>query len=211
MLLQALNDEPSFLFFAVKEGHVELVRALLEVGGRELAMMTRDNGVSCLMINAANRHLDVVNALLEVGGRELVMLTADNGISCLMMSAENGHVDVVNALLEAGEREHAMLTADNGASCLFSAASDQCGEWACGCGERAAGSRGFQRPPGSRPSSALGPSIVSLNTNKSSLGICNYGDHIDSKKRKRETITFTVKSDQINDSILVTNQSKFLQ
>jgi len=150
---------------------VELVRALLEVGGRELAMMTRDNGVSCLMINAANRHLDVVNALLEVGGRELAMLTADNGISCLMMSAENGHVDVVNALLEAGEREHAMLTADNGASCLFSAASDQCGEWACGCGERAAGSRSFQRPPGSRPSSALGPSIVSLNTNKSSSSL----------------------------------------
>jgi hypothetical protein len=46
--LQALNDELSFLFLAVKEGHVEVVRALLEVGGREIAMMTRDNGVSCL-------------------------------------------------------------------------------------------------------------------------------------------------------------------
>jgi hypothetical protein len=29
-------------------------------------MLTADNGVSCLMISAANRHVDVVNALLKV-------------------------------------------------------------------------------------------------------------------------------------------------
>ena len=51
-LMQAINDEPSCLFLAVKEGHVEVVRALLEVGGRELAMMTRDNGVRCLLLSA---------------------------------------------------------------------------------------------------------------------------------------------------------------
>ena len=33
VLLQALNDEPSYLFLAMKERHVEVVRALLEVGG----------------------------------------------------------------------------------------------------------------------------------------------------------------------------------
>jgi hypothetical protein len=35
-------DEPSYLFIAVEneEGHVEVVRALLEVGGRELAMIS---------------------------------------------------------------------------------------------------------------------------------------------------------------------------
>ena len=31
---------------------MEVVRALLEVGGRELAMMTRDNGVRCLLLSA---------------------------------------------------------------------------------------------------------------------------------------------------------------
>ena len=108
VLLQALNDEPSFLFLAVKEGHVEVVRALLEAGGRELVMLTSDNGASCLMISAEKGHLEVVNALLAVGGRELVMLTADNGFSCLMISAQEGHLEVVNALLEAGGRELAM-------------------------------------------------------------------------------------------------------
>ena len=56
------------MFLAVLEGHVDVVRALLEVGGRELAMITRDNGVSCLFMSAQKGHLDVVKALLLVGG-----------------------------------------------------------------------------------------------------------------------------------------------
>ena len=38
----------------------------LEVGGRELAMMTRNDGASCLLISAKKGHLEVVKALLEV-------------------------------------------------------------------------------------------------------------------------------------------------
>ena len=81
--MQDLNDEPSYLFLAVEEGHVEVVKALLEVGGRELVIMTRDDGVSCVWISAQNGHLEVLKALLEVGGRELVILTMDNGVSQL--------------------------------------------------------------------------------------------------------------------------------
>jgi len=94
VLLQALNDEPSYLFIAVEneEGHVDVVKALLEVGGGELAMMTRNDGVSCLWISAHKGHLDVLNALLEVGGRELAMLTAGDRGSCLLISAQNGHL-----------------------------------------------------------------------------------------------------------------------
>ena len=98
MLLQALNDEPSILFLAVKAGHVEVVMALLEVGGRELAMMTRDNGVRCLLLSAQEGHLDVVNALLEVGGRELLMLTADDGSSCLSVARRANQGEVFRVL-----------------------------------------------------------------------------------------------------------------
>ena len=42
----------------------------LEAGGRELLMLTADDGASCLFISAQNGHLEVVNALLEAGGRE---------------------------------------------------------------------------------------------------------------------------------------------
>jgi len=45
-----------------------VVNALLEAGGRELLMLTRDDGTSCLFISAQNGHLEVVNALLEAGG-----------------------------------------------------------------------------------------------------------------------------------------------
>ena len=51
-----------------------MVNSLLEAGGRELGILTKDNGGSCLYISAQNGHLEVVNALLEVGGRELLML-----------------------------------------------------------------------------------------------------------------------------------------
>ena len=58
--MQDVNDEPSYLFLAVEEGHVEVVKALLEVGGRELVMLTADDGVSCLYTSGENGHLDVV-------------------------------------------------------------------------------------------------------------------------------------------------------
>jgi ankyrin repeat protein len=73
------------------EGHLEVVKALLEAGGRELLMLTKGNGVSCLMVSLQNGHLEVVKALLEVGGRELLMLTMDNGASCLSLVTATGY------------------------------------------------------------------------------------------------------------------------
>jgi len=43
-------------------GHVDVVNALLEAGGRELLMLTADNGASCLMVSAAG-HGHVTNRL----------------------------------------------------------------------------------------------------------------------------------------------------
>ena len=40
MKRQARKDQPSFLFLALKEGRVEVVRALLEVGRGETEMMS---------------------------------------------------------------------------------------------------------------------------------------------------------------------------
>ena len=101
VLMQAIDGEPSYLFLAVKQGSVEVVRALLEAGGRELLMLTKDGGFSCLYVSG---HLDVVKALLEAGGRELVMLTKGDGASCHYVSAENGHVDVVRACWQKRRR-----------------------------------------------------------------------------------------------------------
>jgi ankyrin repeat protein len=70
------NDGASCLFLnCAAKGHLNVVKALLEVGGRELVMLTADTGVSRLYVSAQNGHLDVVKVLLEAGGRELPMLT----------------------------------------------------------------------------------------------------------------------------------------
>ena len=48
-------------------GHLDVVKALLEAGGRELVMLTKGDGGSCHYVSAENGHVDVVNALLEAG------------------------------------------------------------------------------------------------------------------------------------------------
>jgi hypothetical protein len=66
----------------------EVVKELLDAEGRELVMLTADDGDSRRIISAENEHLDVVDE-----------------DSCLIISAENEHLDVVKPLLEVGGRE----------------------------------------------------------------------------------------------------------
>ena len=63
VLMQAIDGEPSYLFLAVKQGSVEVVRALLEAGGRELLMLTTDDGVSCFSAARWFRQEEVVRVL----------------------------------------------------------------------------------------------------------------------------------------------------
>jgi hypothetical protein len=99
-----------------QEGHLEVVKTLLDFGGRELAMIIREDGARCLLMRAHEGHLEVVKALLKCGGRELAMITRDNGARCLLMRAQEGHLEVVKALLEFRGRELEMLTRDDGTS-----------------------------------------------------------------------------------------------
>jgi len=71
-------DSKRCLWTSALGGHLDVVKALLEAGERELLMLTGVNEASCLIISALRGHLEVVKALLEVGGRELLMLTMHN-------------------------------------------------------------------------------------------------------------------------------------
>ena len=140
VLLCPLKHYPSYLFLAVHEagdmldfderdlcGHVDTVRALLEVGGLELLMITKDNGWSCLHAAVYAKKLCIVQELLHAGGWELLALTSSNirfatptHISCLYLAAEEGDVDIVQMLLlEAGERgrELIMLGSEHASQC----------------------------------------------------------------------------------------------
>jgi len=53
---------------------LEVAKLLVEAGGRELLMLTTDDGISCLHLSAEKGHLEVAKLLSEAGGRELLML-----------------------------------------------------------------------------------------------------------------------------------------
>jgi ankyrin repeat protein len=44
------DDGSSCLMVSAQNGHLEVVNALLEAGGRELLMLTMNNGLSCLSV-----------------------------------------------------------------------------------------------------------------------------------------------------------------
>ena len=54
------RDCASCLWISAQAGYLEVVKALLEAGGRELVMLTADDVVSCLCMSAQNGHLEVV-------------------------------------------------------------------------------------------------------------------------------------------------------
>jgi hypothetical protein len=52
-------------------GHLDVVKALLEAGGRELVMLTKGDGGSCHYVSAENGHVDVVRACWQKRRRVL--------------------------------------------------------------------------------------------------------------------------------------------
>ncbi|KAJ1474029.1 hypothetical protein T484DRAFT_1971600, partial [Baffinella frigidus] len=48
-------------------GHVEVLRMLIEAGGKELVMLTNDDGKSCADIASQNGHVEALGLLVEAG------------------------------------------------------------------------------------------------------------------------------------------------
>ena len=119
-----------FLFEAIKEGHVQVVRVLLELGGPELPMTTR-GGESCLIVCVRYRRGALLGVLAEAAGaarRELfTMSTFSNfdysNMNCLLFCVYRSDLQMLYALLRAAAEAEAlpellMLTTDSGETCL---------------------------------------------------------------------------------------------
>jgi ankyrin repeat protein len=113
---------------APAKARVRVVAALLDAGGRELAMLTDEDGTSCLMRAAQTGQVEVVAALLRVGGPALALLTTDDGRNCLFLAAEAGRAEVVPKLLEAGGRQVLLQSSHPRGSCLHTAVRQGHGE-----------------------------------------------------------------------------------
>jgi hypothetical protein len=87
-------------YIACNQGHVDIVRLLVEAGGcdRNKAM---DDGRTPFYIACQQGHVDVVRLLLEAGecDRNKAM---DDGRTPFYIACQKGHVDVVRLLVEAG-------------------------------------------------------------------------------------------------------------
>ncbi len=82
------------LHIAAQNGHVEIVKALLEKNAN--VNLVNSKGLSALSLAADNGHVAIVKALLEKNAA----VNTSSGYSPLLMAAQNGHLEIVKALLE---------------------------------------------------------------------------------------------------------------
>lgn len=98
-----LQDGTSCLLIAAKYGHLEIVKFLVRVGGRALAMLANQHGMTCLSVAAVPENaecLEVVRYLVGAWGRELMALTPTSCTTCTNGDAARV---LINSEIEAGE------------------------------------------------------------------------------------------------------------
>ncbi|KAG2485469.1 hypothetical protein HYH03_015845 [Edaphochlamys debaryana] len=118
--LEAVDEEGrTALIFASRDGHLEVVKALLAAGARVEA--ADEDGSTPLMHASRHGHLEVVKALLAAGAR--VEAASKDGCTPLMYASCDGNLEVVKALLAAGARVEA--ADEEGRTALMFASSDR--------------------------------------------------------------------------------------
>ena len=119
--LQDPNDPEAAVWWtalhaAAGNGHLEVVRLLLEAGAF-CDEATKDEGATPLILAAQNGRLEVLHMLLEAGA-SCDKAATDDGATPLILAAANGHLEVVRLLLEAGASCDKAAT-DDGATPLI--------------------------------------------------------------------------------------------
>jgi ankyrin repeat protein len=118
------------LLAAAQNGHTDVTRALLELGGT-VDQGTADGGATAVYIGAQEGHVEVVRLLLEKGAAVNQATTAHSqgpgGDTPLRMAAYKGYVEVVRVLLEGGAAVN-QATADDGTTPLLIATQQGHGE-----------------------------------------------------------------------------------
>ena len=107
-----LDTGKSPLFLAAQEGHLEIVRFLLEIGANK--DQAEKDGTTPLHVAAGGGHLDIVRFLVEAGANNDLLtricqqrrISEDDGSTPLHWAAMFGHVDIVRYLVEAGASKH---------------------------------------------------------------------------------------------------------
>jgi len=73
----------------------------VEAGGKDLLMLTTNNGYSCLHAAAHKGRDGMAKMLVKAGGKDLLLLVGNDGDSCLDIAAQHGHGAMGTMLEEA--------------------------------------------------------------------------------------------------------------
>ncbi len=119
-------DDTTTLIWASKEGHTQLVKALLAASVKvDYCLDSDDDGTTALRWAAARGHTDIVKLLLAAGA-DVNNAGAYTG-SALAGAARNGHTEIVKLLLAAGADVNQVAEVE-GDSALMQAAAQGCTE-----------------------------------------------------------------------------------
>ena len=118
LLQKPLDPNGQGLVLAAQEGHLAVVRLLLEAGADKDAADT--DGDTALHIAAKEGHLEVVRLLLEAGADKDAADT--DGYTPLHFAARKGHLEAIRLLLETGADKDAATT--HGSRALHIAAQE---------------------------------------------------------------------------------------
>lgn len=90
------------LWLAARNGHLEIIKILLEHGAAETIAAVNDQGKTALWVASKYGHTDIVRELLHRGAEETIAITCMDGDTALWMASHHGHTDVVKLLLDHG-------------------------------------------------------------------------------------------------------------
>ena len=92
---------------AAQNGHVEVVRALVEAEA-VVDKARVDDGTTPCLIAAHYGHAEVARALIEAGA-DVDKARTDDGATPCLIAAQNGYAEVARALIEAGADVHVAM------------------------------------------------------------------------------------------------------
>ena len=106
------------LMWASGNGHLEIVRLLIERGGANVNAARTTDGATALLWASQEGHLETVRCLVERGGANVNAAATVNGCTALMSASWQGHLAIVLLLLQHGADRHALSHAGKTAHAL---------------------------------------------------------------------------------------------
>ncbi|KAI2490607.1 serine/threonine kinase [Fragilaria crotonensis] len=110
------------LYIASQNGHLEVVRELLQHDNVDVNLQCTDDGATALYMASQQGHLEVVRELLQHDNVD-VNLQCTSGATALYTAIQNGHVEVVRKLLQIDNVDVNIQSTD-GTTALYIASQD---------------------------------------------------------------------------------------